>query len=98
MRGLKPAGDGNRAVENARRMVGVDPGAVLRGRTPRLIDEWQTEPDIWNYVRRAVDDRAAPGQFILTGSAVPPEYHLALRMRPFSLFVPKYRPVGSGTC
>ena len=80
---------------NARRMVGVDPGAVLRGRTPRLIDEWQTEPDIWNYVRRAVDDRAAPGQFILTGSAVPPDditRHTGagrltrLRMRPFSLF------------
>ena len=80
---------------NARRMVGVDPDAVLRGRTPRLIDEWQTEPDIWNYVRRAVDDRAAPGQFILTGSAVPPDditRHTGagrltrLRIRPFSLF------------
>ena len=77
---------------NARRMVGVDPDAVLRGRTPRLIDEWQTEPDIWNYVRRAVDDRAAPGQFILTGSAVPPDditRHTGagrltrLRIRPF---------------
>ena len=80
---------------NARRMVGVDPDGVLRGRTPRLIDEWQTEPDIWNYVRRAVDDRGAPGQFILTGSAVPSDditRHTGagrltrLRMRPFSLF------------
>lgn len=80
---------------NARRMVGVDPGEVLRGKTPRLIDEWQTEPDIWNHVRRAVDDRRAPGQFILTGSAVPADditRHTGagrltrLRMRPFSTF------------
>ena len=79
---------------NARRMVGIDPGEVLRGKTPRLIDEWQTEPDIWNHVRRAVDDRRAPGQFILTGSAVPADditRHTGagrltrLRMRPFSL-------------
>ena len=75
-------------------MVGVDPGAVLRGETPRLIDEWQTEPDIWNHIRRAVDDRGAPGQFILTGSAVPADdvtRHTGagrltrLRIRPFSL-------------
>ncbi|MCY4399777.1 MAG: DUF4143 domain-containing protein [Gemmatimonadetes bacterium] len=80
---------------NARRMVGVDPDSVLRGKAPRLIDEWQTEPDIWNHVRRAVDDRASPGQFILTGSAVPADdvtRHTGagrltrLRMRPFSLF------------
>lgn len=80
---------------NARWMVGVDPGEVLRGETPRLIDEWQTEPDIWNHVRRAVDDRRAPGQFILTGSAVPADditRHTGagrltrLRMRPFSTF------------
>ena len=80
---------------NARRMVGVDPGEVLRGETPRLIDEWQTEPDIWNHVRRAVDDRRAPGQFILTGLAVPADditRHTGagrltrLRMRPCSLF------------
>ena len=80
---------------NARRMVGIDPGEVLRGKTPRLIDEWQTEPDIWNHVRRAIDDRGAPGQFILTGSAVPADditRHTGagrltrLRIRPFSLF------------
>lgn len=79
---------------NARHMVGVDPGAVLRGETPRLIDEWQTEPEIWNHIRRAVDDRCAPGQFILTGSAVPADdvaRHTGagrltrLRIRPFSL-------------
>lgn len=81
--------------ENARRMVAVDPSSVLRGETPRLIDEWQTEPAIWNHIRRAVDDRVSPGQFILTGSAVPADdvtRHTGagrltrLRMRPMSLF------------
>lgn len=80
---------------NARQMVGVSPDTVLAGPTPRLIAEWQTEPDIWNHVRRAVDDRRAPGQFILTGSSVPaPDMarHTGtgrltrLRMRPLSLF------------
>ena len=46
--------------------------SCCRGEAPRLIDEWQLEPAIWNHVRRAVDDRRASGQFILTGSAVPP--------------------------
>ena len=56
---------------NARRMVEVDPRTVLAGETPRLIDEWQLAPTIWNHVRREVDQRGSPGQFILTGSAVP---------------------------
>lgn len=81
--------------ENARLAVAVDPGLILAGETPRLIDEWQTEPRIWNHIRRAVDDRRLPGQFILTGSAVPPDdvtQHggagriTRLRMRPMSLF------------
>jgi predicted AAA+ superfamily ATPase len=72
----------------------VDPALVLDGPTPRLLDEWQTEPAIWNHVRRAVDDRRASGQFILTGSAVPADdidRHTGagrfsfLRMRPMSL-------------
>jgi hypothetical protein len=54
----------------ARAAAEIDPSLILDGRTPRLIDEWQIEPDIWNHVRRAVDDRRRPGQFILTGSAV----------------------------
>lgn len=79
----------------ARAMVDIDPGAVLEGDVPRLIDEWQMEPAIWNHVRRAVDDRAAPGQFVLTGSASPADditRHTGagrvarLRMRPLSLF------------
>ena len=57
--------------ENARRAVEVDPKLVLAGEAPRLIDEWQIEPALWNHVRRTVDQRQATGQFILTGSAVP---------------------------
>ena len=49
----------------------VDPALLLRGDTPRLIDEWQTHPAIWNHVRREIDARRVPGQFILTGSAQP---------------------------
>lgn len=55
----------------ARAAIGVDASLVLEGETPRLIDEWQSEPDIWNHIRREVDRRKTPGQFILTGSAVP---------------------------
>jgi predicted AAA+ superfamily ATPase len=79
----------------ARAAVEVDPGLVLSGDTPRLIDEWQVEPRIWDHVRRAVDERGAPGQFVLAGSAVPADdasRHSGagrigrLRMRPMSLF------------
>lgn len=56
---------------DARVLAGIAPSQVLAGAAPRLIDEWQLEPSIWNHVRRAIDDRNAPGQFILTGSAVP---------------------------
>ena len=72
----------------------VDPTLVLDGAVPRLLDEWQTEPAVWNHVRRAVDERQAPGQFILTGSSVPSDdvdRHTGagrfsfLRMRPMSL-------------
>ena len=51
--------------------VAAWPELVLDGDTPRLIDEWQTVSEIWNRVRRAVDDRGLFGQFILTGSASP---------------------------
>ncbi len=79
----------------ARAAVGIAPELVLDGPVPRLIDEWQIEPAIWNHVRRAVDLRQKPGQFILTGSAVPADdvtRHTGagrvsrLRMRPMSLF------------
>ncbi|HKH78797.1 MAG TPA: DUF4143 domain-containing protein [Solirubrobacteraceae bacterium] len=79
----------------ARQAIAIDPALVLEGATPRLIDEWQIEPTIWNHVRRAIDDRSDPGQFVLTGSAVPADditRHTGagritrLRMRPMSLF------------
>lgn len=82
------------ADHNARTAVAVAPDLVLSGATPRLIDEWQVEPEIWNQVRRTVDARALPGQFILTGSAVPRDdvtrhsgagRFIRLRMRPMSL-------------
>ena len=52
-------------------LASSDPAAVLRGSTPRLLDEWQNAPHLWNRVRRECDDRPEPGQFILTGSASP---------------------------
>ena len=81
--------------EVARRLAGLEPARVLIGSVPRLIDEWQLEPAVWNHVRRAVDDRRLPGQFILTGSAVPADdatRHTGagrltrLRLRPLSTF------------
>ena len=57
--------------DNARQAMAIDPALVLAGDRPRLIDEWQVEPAIWNHVRRHVDRSRSPGQFILTGSAVP---------------------------
>ena len=79
----------------ARAAAAIDPSLLLEGPTPRLIDEWQLEPEIWDRIRREVDARSAPGQFVLTGSAVPPDEETrhtgALRiarmqMRPMSLF------------
>lgn len=52
-------------------MAEVSPRQLLEGETPRLIDEWQLAPNLWNAVRYEVDQRDEFGQFILTGSAVP---------------------------
>ncbi len=52
-------------------IMATNPQLLLAGETPRLIDEWQVEPGIWNNVRHEVDDRKLKGQFILTGSANP---------------------------
>jgi len=80
---------------NAREAAAIDPALVLEGPTPRLIDEWQLEPAIWNHVRRAVDERGQAGQFILTGSALAADdatRHTGagritrMRMRPMTLF------------
>ncbi|MCL2666080.1 MAG: DUF4143 domain-containing protein, partial [Defluviitaleaceae bacterium] len=71
------------------------PSLLLKGKTPRLIDEWQTAPVLWDAVRFAVDRRNETGQFILTGSAVPKDNAVQhtgtgrisrMIMRPMSLF------------
>ena len=77
-------------------LVDINPKLLLHGDTPRLIDEWQIAPRLWDAVRYEVDHRDKEGQFILTGSAVPPNSdeikHTGtgrfawLLMRPMSLF------------
>lgn len=71
------------------------PSILLQGDTPRLIDEWQTAPVLWDAVRFAVDQRCKPGQFILTGSSIPQDnvvQHTGtgrisrMMMRPMSLY------------
>jgi uncharacterized protein len=71
------------------------PSILLRGETPRLLDEWQEAPVLWDAVRFEVDQRGEPGQFILTGSAVPRDgetMHTGtgriarILMRPMSLY------------
>ncbi|MDO4899192.1 ATP-binding protein [Actinomyces sp.] len=52
-------------------LADAKPSALLEGATPRLIDEWQMAPQLWDAVRFAVDRRGEPGQFILTGSSTP---------------------------
>lgn len=71
----------------------VDPARSLRGATPVLIDEWQQVPATWDAVRRAVDAGAAPGSYLLAGSAVPRDTGthsgagriVRVRMRPMTL-------------
>lgn len=80
-------------------MAELSPSTLLDGNTPRLIDEWQLAPNLWNAVRYEVDNRDEFGQFILTGSAVPNEFdemmHTGtgrisrLLMRPMSLYESK---------
>ena len=76
-------------------MADTKPSLLLKGETPRLIDEWQMAPVLWDAVRFEVDKRAETGQFILTGSAVPTDNVTAhtgtgrisrIMMRPMSLF------------
>ena len=54
-----------------RRLAEIDPSKVLEGDNPRLIDEWQEVPYIWDAVRMEVDKSSKKGQFILTGSSTP---------------------------
>lgn len=77
-------------------LVAINPSAVLAGPTPKLIDEWQVIPQLWDDIRFEVDHRHQAGQFILTGSAVPADrseiFHTGtgrfawLKMRTMSLF------------
>jgi predicted AAA+ superfamily ATPase len=76
-------------------MADTKPSLLLQGETPRLIDEWQMAPVLWDAVRYEVDRRGKPGQFILTGSAVPSDNVTAhtgtgrfarILMRPMSLY------------
>lgn len=55
------------------RAAELTPEILLKGAVPRLIDEWQLAPSIWNSIRAEIDARGLPGQFILTGSAAPDE-------------------------
>ncbi len=87
-------------VDKYRAAVKAKPSILLQGPTPRLIDEWQDFPVLWNAVRHMVDERGEDGQFILTGSAVPREEKkdeesprhtgtgriIRMRMRPMSLW------------
>ncbi len=77
-------------------MADVSPKRLLMGAAPRLIDEWQLAPKLWDAIRFEVDHRDELGQFILTGSAVPASYEQIrhsgtgrfswLVMRPMSLY------------
>lgn len=78
-----------------RQLASISPALVLEGDTPRLIDEWQEVPPIWDAVRHKVDQLPQKGQFILTGSATPNHKGILhsgagriakLRMRPMSLY------------
>ncbi len=52
-------------------MAENDPELLLEGEVPRLLDEWQMAPQLWDTARYVIDQRREPGQFIFTGSAVP---------------------------
>ena len=83
------------ADEQVKIKMQIDPRSVLTGAAPSLLDEWQEYPQIWNYVRREVDERRLKGQFILTGSATPDDKarrhsgagrFSVIKMRPMSFF------------
>ena len=83
-------------LDQSLQMMDINPESLLVGETPRLIDEWQQIPALWDVVRTEVDERNEFGQFVLTGSAVLPKAEETLhsgtgrigrlKMRPMSLF------------
>lgn len=80
-------------------MARMDPKSVLKGENPRLIDEWQKAPDIWNYIKDDLDFNYGFGKYILTGSSTPADktemHHSGVgriapvKMRPMSLWESK---------
>lgn len=79
---------------NVLELASLDPVGLLAGAAPRLVDEWQLAPALWNVVRHEIDARREPGQFILSGSSTPmrdPSRHSGagrigrLRMRTMTL-------------
>ena len=88
--------DNPASLESNLQMAEIDPGILLEGDTPRLVDEWQLAPKLWDTMRFEVDHRHQVGQFILTGSAVPSDEESMkhsgtgrfswLTMRPMSLY------------
>jgi predicted AAA+ superfamily ATPase len=81
-----------------RELTKLAPNIALEGEVPRLIDEWQEVPSVWDTVRHEVDKRGKKGQFILTGSSTPAQKGVLhsgagriaiIRMRPMSLFESK---------
>ena len=87
--------DPDRVKQNLQ-LADISPRSLLQGETPRLIDEWQMAPKLWDAVRFEVDHRDGFGHFLLTGSAVPAEmeqvHHTGtgrfawIKMRPMSLY------------
>lgn len=88
---------GNASVlKQSSQMIEISPKSLLEGATPRLIDEWQALPPIWDSIRSEVDKRGEPSQFILTGSSVLPDANETIHsgtgrfahvmMRPMSLY------------
>lgn len=83
-------------LKQSSQMIEISPKSLLEGATPRLIDEWQALPPIWDSIRSEVDKRGEPSQFILTGSSVLPDADETIHsgtgrfahvmMRPMSLF------------
>ena len=60
-------------LKQSESLIEISPQMLLKGNTPRLIDEWQALPSIWDTIRSEVDYRGKPSQFILTGSSILPE-------------------------
>lgn len=83
-------------LKQSTQMIEISPKTLLEGATPRLIDEWQALPPIWDSIRSEVDKRGEPSQFILTGSSVLPDADETIHsgtgrfahimMRPMSLY------------